>query len=154
MRHREGRTPGHSPALILLLLGACLFAFGCEGPATIWREEVRSPDGLWTAIGLTEQQGGPGNAWCDTTVLLKRTNDSASPTEIVGITCLGAVGKAYTLDNVANAGGTIGLSMKWLDPSHLEVTYNKRLAGELYFQVVKTGGIDIAVRDISARINR
>jgi hypothetical protein len=43
--------------------------------------------------------------------------------------------------------------MKWLDPSHLEVTYNKRLAGELYFQVVKTGGINIAVRDISAPIN-
>jgi hypothetical protein len=42
--------------------------------------------------------------------------------------------------------------MKWLDSSHLEVTYDKRLAGELYFQVVKTSGIDIAVRDISAPI--
>jgi hypothetical protein len=135
-----------------LLLGACLFVYGCEGPATIWKEEVRSPDGAWTAIGLTEQQGGPGNAWCGTTVSLKRTNVSESPTDIVGITC-GAVGRAYTLDNIANAGGTIGLQMKWLDPSHLEVTYDKRLAGELYFQVVKTSGIDIAVRDISVPIN-
>jgi hypothetical protein len=134
-------------------MGACLFYSGCEGPATIWKEEVRSPDGAWTAIGLTEQQGGPGNAWCGTTVSLKRTNVSESPMEIVGITCLGANGQAYTLDNTANAGGTIGLQMKWLDPSHLEVTYDKRLAGELYFQVVKTSGLDIAVRDISEPMN-
>lgn len=150
MGHRQNRTLGHSPAFIFLLLGACFFVVCCDGPSIIWKEEVRSPDGFWTAIALTEQQSGPGNAWCGTTVSLKRTNVSESPEEVVGITCHGAIGEAYTLNNIANAGGTIGLRMKWLDPSHLEVTYDKRLAGDLFFQVVKTSGIDIAVRDISA----
>jgi hypothetical protein len=153
MLQREGRKLSHSSILIVFLLGVCLFSSGCEGPATIWKEEVRSPDGAWTAIGLTEQQGGPGNDWCATTVSLKRTNVSESPTDIVGITCHGAIGQAYTLDNIANAGGTIGLQMKWLDLSHLEVTYDKQLAGELYYQVVKTSGLDISVKDISAPIN-
>lgn len=42
--------------------------------------------------------------------------------------------------------------MKWLNASHLEVTYDSRLADEFFFQVVKTSGIEIAVKD-SSRLN-
>ena len=81
-------------------------------------------------------------------VSLKRMAVSEDPIQVLGFT-RGPIGKAYSLDNIANAGGTIGLSMKWVDRSHLEVTYDSRLASEFYFQVVKTSGIEIAVTDTS-----
>jgi hypothetical protein len=37
--------------------------------------------------------------------------------------------------------------MKWLTPTHVEVTYDGR--GNLDFQVVKYGGVAISVRDLS-----
>jgi len=38
--------------------------------------------------------------------------------------------------------------MKWVTPSHLNVTYDKH--PDLYFQVVKFAGIDIPVQDLSS----
>jgi hypothetical protein len=37
--------------------------------------------------------------------------------------------------------------MKWLTPTHLEVTQDGR--GDLDFQVAKYGGVAISVRDLS-----
>jgi len=53
----------------------------------------------------------------------------------------------YVLDNNANAGGTINLKMKWLDSSHLEVTYDGH--ADLDFEVAGYGGVDISVRNVS-----
>ncbi len=64
-----------------------------------------------------------------------------------GFFCEGPAARPYVLDNKANAGGTIDLTMKWTTPSHLEVTYDGHAS--LDFQVVKMGGIDISVRDLS-----
>jgi len=52
----------------------------------------------------------------------------------------------YVLDD-ANVGGTINLAMKWIAPSHLEVTYTG--PAEVSVQVAQYGGIDISVRDVS-----
>jgi hypothetical protein len=38
--------------------------------------------------------------------------------------------------------------MKWVTPSHLDVTYDRH--PDLYFQVVKYGGINISVQDLSS----
>ncbi|HYW97725.1 MAG TPA: hypothetical protein VE822_01330 [Candidatus Elarobacter sp.] len=38
--------------------------------------------------------------------------------------------------------------MKWVTPSHLDVTYDRH--PNLYFQVVKYSGINISVRDLSS----
>ncbi len=51
------------------------------------------------------------------------------------------------MDN-ANAGGTIDLTMKWVTPSHLQVTYDKH--PDLYFHTVKYDGISITVQDLSS----
>ena len=56
--------------------------------------------------------------------------------------------RPYVLDNVANKGGSINLTMKWITPSHLEVTFSGH--PDLYFQVVKYAGIEISVRDLSS----
>jgi hypothetical protein len=111
------------------------------------RPEVRSPDGLWIASVRTVQNGGFGSAGIDTMVYLKQTNRSEPPMEVLGFSCRGPAPRPYVLDN-ANAGGTINLTMKWVTPSHLEVTYDNR--PDLYFHVVKFGGIDISALDLSS----
>jgi hypothetical protein len=68
--------------------------------------------------------------------------------EVLAFSCAGPVPRPYVLDNLANAGGTIDLTMKWVTPSRLDVTYDRR--PDLYFQVVKYGGINISVQDLSS----
>lgn len=132
-----------------LAISACILISGCQRAPTIWKAEAPSPDGLWLAIAQAEQNGGFGSASIDTTVGLKRTDgtvNSGHPTEVLEFFCQGPAPRPYVLDS-ANAGGTIGLTMKWLTPSHLEVTYNGK--ADLNLQVVKLAGIYISLRDLS-----
>jgi hypothetical protein len=136
-----------SGVILILILGACALAPAC-GSDTIWQEDVPSPDGSWVASASTIQSGGFGTASVDAVVSLKTKKYGNPPKVILSFICYGPVGRPYVLDNKANAGGTIGLSMKWITPTHLEVTYNGRLA-DLHFQVVKYAGVEISVRDVS-----
>jgi len=133
-------------AISLIIVGVCSLSFGCQQAPTIWMTEVRSPDGLWTASARTMQNGGFGSARIDTIVYLKQSNASRPPAEVLAFSCLGPAPRPYVLDN-ANAGGTIDLTMKWVTPSHLAVTYDRH--ADLYFQVVKYGGISISIQDLS-----
>jgi hypothetical protein len=134
-------------AILLVILGVCVLGSGCRDNAhpTIWKAEVRSPDGLFLAIARTDQNGGFGSASIDTKVFLKQA--SQPPVMVLAFDCEGPAPRAYVLDNKANAGGTINLTMKWVSPSHLEVTYNGHAT--LSFQAVKYAGIAISVRDLS-----
>jgi hypothetical protein len=107
----------------LILLGTWIFGAGCGSSNTIWREELRSPDGLWVASADAVQNGGFGSASIQTQVYLETATGSKARKEVLGFSCEGPAARPYVLDNVANKGGTIGLEMKWVDPSHLEVTY-------------------------------
>jgi len=80
-------------------------------------------------------------------VYLKPSRGSQPPIEVLAFNCLGPAPRPYVLDN-ANAGGTIDLTVKWVTPSHLHVTYDKH--PDLYFQVVKYDGISISVQDLSS----
>ncbi len=85
-----------------------------------------------------------------TNVDLKRVNGkfkSGKPTNVLELDCPGPAGRAYVLDNVANAGGTINLKMNWLTPSHLEVTYDGK--AEVVFQVVKLADAEVSLRNTS-----
>jgi hypothetical protein len=133
------------------LLVVCAFASGCRSVPTIWRAESRSPDGTWLATAHTEQDGGFGSASIMTSVDLKRVNgtvNSGKPTNVLSFDCPGPAGRAYILDNNANAGGTIDLKMKWLTRSHLEVTYDGK--AQVVFQVVKFADAQISLRDTSS----
>jgi len=134
-------------AAFLFAIGLGLLGTSCGNPPTIWKAEARSPDGLWIASVETIQNGGFGLASIDTVVYLQRTNRSKPPTEVLELSCHGPAPRPYVLDK-ANAGGTIDLTMKWVTPSHLEVTYDNH--PDLYFQVVKIEGIDISALDLSS----
>jgi hypothetical protein len=135
-----------------LILSFCVFTVACSSvrDPTVWRSELPSPDGGWIAIAHTEQEGGFGSADIETGVDLKRSESTVNqgkPTNVLEISCNGPVAHAYTLDNKANAGGTIGLTMHWLTPKHLEISYNG--SGEVNFQVVRLAGLDVSLRDLS-----
>jgi hypothetical protein len=134
----------------LIVAGICVSVSGCRpslDDLTVWKAEVRSPDGIWIASARTIQNGGFGSAHIDTIVYLMQNNASQPPKDVLAFSCLGPVPRPYVLDNVANSGGTIDLTMKWVTPSHLDVTYDSH--PDLYFQVLKYGGINISVQDLS-----
>ena len=131
---------------LVMIMGVCVSGFGC-GTATVWKAEVQSPDGLWTASVETIQNGGFGTADIETVVyLMPRNSLFKSPKEVLQFSCTGPVPRPYTLDQ-ANAGGTIDLTMKWVTPSHLDVTYDGN--PRLDFQLAQYGGVEISARDLN-----
>jgi hypothetical protein len=128
----------------LMLLGTWIFGAGCGSSNTIWREDLRSPDGLWVASADAVQNGGFGSASIQTQVHLEKSNGSKPRKEVLGFSCEGPAARPYVLDNIANKGGTIDLEMKWVSPSHLEVTYNGRASINL--QVPNYDGVEVSLR--------
>jgi hypothetical protein len=117
----------------------------------IWKEDLQSSDGAWLASARTIQNGGFGSAFIGTTVSLKRIDgsvNSGKPMEILEFDCHGPAARPYELDP-ANAGGTIHLTMKWVSPSHLDVSYDGKATVDL--QVVKFAGVDISLQDASMK---
>jgi hypothetical protein len=131
-----------------MLLGVCAFGLGCRpslDDLTVWKTELTSPDGRWIASARTIQNGGFGSANVHTIVYMRQAL-SATPMGVLSFNCEGGVPHPYVLDNVANAGGTINLTMNWVTPSHLAVTYNGHAS--LDFQAIKFAYIDISVQNI------
>jgi hypothetical protein len=62
-------------ALMTMLL---LSLIGCRDPVT-WSTDCLSPDRTWIAIARTVEHGGFGTAGVETTVEIKRSNNSGSP---------------------------------------------------------------------------
>jgi hypothetical protein len=126
-------------AITFTIIGLYVLGSGCQDVATTWSAEAQSPDGLWVATARSQQWGGPGTAYDATTVYLQRIKGSQPPTQVL------AFSHQYE---------TMNLKMKWLTPTHLEVTYGvSAKPGDhvsLDFQAVKCGGIDISARDLSS----
>lgn len=114
-----------------ILLSCCLVS-GCKDAATIWSTESSSADGRWVAVAHTDQYGGPGTAAIMTTVSLNQVKGRQDKIEILQLS-----------QNSTN----VDLKLSWLTPTHLEITYKQPASVD--FQVIKCGGIDISVRDIS-----
>ena len=125
----------------LFIILVCLAVVACQDKATIWSAESVSPDGIWRAEAHTDQYGGPGTARVQTNVLLKRTNTTGASIEILEFE-----------NESATPPGITAVKMEWITPSHLEVSFGKQ--AHLYFQVVKSAGIDISVRDLSSSTTR
>jgi hypothetical protein len=124
-------------ATLLLLVGVCVLVSGCKGGSEkIWSAESKSSDGLWLASASTIAQSGFGTGYIGTRVYLKPTNSSQPPLEIAEF--------SYEYEVPP---GITSVEMKWLTPTHLEVSYKGHAT--VAFQAVKCAGIDISVRDVS-----
>jgi hypothetical protein len=88
------------------------------------------------ASARTVAQSGFGTGSIETEVYLKWVKSSQPPVQVLGF--------SYESEFPS---GTTSVEMKWLNTTHLEVTYKGH--ANLGFQVVKCGGIDISVRDLS-----
>jgi len=138
MKTGKGNRSPFRTATKLIIVGVCLLG-ACQDVATTWSAEARSPDGLWLATARSQQWGGPGTAYDATTVYLKWIRGAQPPTQVLGF---------------SHQYATMDLRMKWITPTHLEVTYGPSAKPgdhvSLDFQAVKCGGVDISVRDLSS----
>jgi hypothetical protein len=120
-------------ALALFIAICVLGASGCDVEDEIWTANAPSPDGRWLATARTLETSGTGLIHTD--VFLKWTKGSNSPEHILGF--------------VHDGPRTINLSMNWVAPTHLDVTYDRLATVDL--QVVKLGDVDISPRDLWLR---
>jgi len=51
---------------------------GCHSSPTVWKQDVRSPDGAWIATARTDQWGGFGSAWVETTGSIRKLNKTVN----------------------------------------------------------------------------
>jgi hypothetical protein len=134
---------------VLALLGLLMPLVGCRYDPTVWKLDLRSPDGAWLASARTDQYGGFGTALIETVVTLKKldgTVNKGKPFDILEYPENGPLPKPYVLSE-SNEGGGVNLKMKWLTPRNLEIDYSGNIEPDL--QVVKFGGIDISFRQLS-----
>jgi hypothetical protein len=124
--------------IFLVILGVCILgSSSCSTEDTIWTAEAPAPDGRWVASARTVETSGFGTGDIETDVFLKWAKDSKTPEHILGF-----------VHDPRSVSKTINLSMMWVTPSHLDVTYDGHATVDL--QVVKYGDVDISLRDLSS----
>lgn len=133
-----GRFFSEPKLAVVLIVGACLFTFGCSA-APSWSTESRSPDGRMVAKAESFANGGfaaPGPS--ATFVYLKQTAGSQKPMLIFAFSEGPADGMQVKMD--------------WLSPAHLELTYEGQRT--IDFQALRYAGVDISVRNAAVRISK
>jgi hypothetical protein len=121
-------------AAVCALLSVELLVAGCRGDVQVVRSsKVESPDNKWIASSRTDQHGGPGNAAVVTGVFLAPLRDPSDEHLILNF---------FDDGYPANS---ISVSMQWLTPHSLQVTFNRR--PNFNFQVIRYADIDISVQE-------
>ena len=130
-----GGIPSLRKAATFLIFGVCIVVSGCKSSEKIWSAEARSPDGNMLASARTDARSGFGTGAIWTVVYLNRKR-SQPPMEILRLS------GEYEMPS-----DEISVEMKWLTPTHLELTYKGHRT--LVLQAAKCEGVDISVRDLS-----
>jgi hypothetical protein len=112
---------------------ACMLVGGCGGVDKVWSSTSPSPDGRWLAVAHTERYSGPGNNGVATIVEIQQKTFFDRSIMVLGF---------------EDDGRSMELTMNWVTPHHLEVVF-KDDPKVIYFQVVKTSGVEVSVRDLS-----
>lgn len=105
----------------IALLAIILLLIGCRDDPTVWKMNLRSPDGAWLATARTDQYGGFGTALVETTVALQKLNGTVNrgrPFNVLEYPGGGPIRKAYVL---SEANGGVNLKLTWLTSTHLEI---------------------------------
>jgi hypothetical protein len=106
---------------------------GCGEDPTIWSAQSPAPDGYWTARAHSVLHTGPGANGVETIVTIERKTTLQRTFQVLGF---------------SRGGESMSLIMRWITPRHLEVLY-KADSSALYYQVVKTSGVEISVRNLA-----
>jgi hypothetical protein len=133
----------------LCAAASCLLVTGCRDIVhnpTVWRRNIASTDGQWLATARTDQWGGFGTAWVETTVSLRKPNKTVNRGKAFDIFSFPGergIHKAYTLTD-ENASRDIRLN--WLSPKHLEIDYASDVQPDL--AVIRFSDVDITYRAV------
>jgi hypothetical protein len=125
--------------ITFVFLGCLL---GCHDDPTVWKKELRSPDGAWIATARTEQWGGFGSAWVQTTVSLRKTDGTVNhgkPFDIFSYPGGGKVPKTYVL---SDENSDPDLLIAWVAPTHLEIAHSPGIDPDL--EVIRFSNVDIS----------
>ena len=122
-------------AATYVIIALCALLVGCRDQGTtIWSKGVPSSDNEWVATAVTKQWSGPGNAYVETTIYLKRTSGSQRPVEILNFPEVGPSSRPGW-----------PMTIKWITNSRLDIAVDSR--SNLGFH--KMAGIEISVEDVS-----
>ena len=133
---------GGSLSAITALLVGCLA--GCRYDPTVWKKDVRSPDGAWLAIARTKQWGGFGSAWVETTVSIQRvdkTVNQGEPFDVFSYPGGGTIPKTYVL---SDENLDPDLRITWVSPTHLQIVHQSPINPDL--EVIRFSNVDINIR--------
>ena len=120
----------------LLILNIYIVGFGCRSSEKIWSAEAMSSDGKMLATARTDARSGFGTGYIGTVVYLNWSKGSQPPMEVLALS-----------DDYEMPSDEISVEMKWLTPTHLELTYKGQRM--LVLEAAKCLGVDISVRDLS-----
>ena len=110
----------------------CLVLSGCE--QIVWTAKVKSPDGKKIVTAKANDNTGPGTDGPGVTIVYLDYGNGR-PDEILEF---GNV--SYPTENAA-------VGIKWLSPTHLEVSYHKGKQ-DVDFQAIKYGDVEISIKPI------
>ena len=109
------------------------FFTACGRESVIWSTQSQSKDGNWLVTARTIQHVGPGANSVETVVELQRKTGLKSLSRILAF---------------ANDGKSMNLQIVWVAPDQLQVSF-KDDPKVLYYQVIRTSGINISVRNLA-----
>jgi hypothetical protein len=126
----------HIPTALALVLTTSIFMSSCLGSRTIWSAEAKSPDGRVVALAraILRNKGLSIISGVDTEVYLNWVDDRRPPVLILN------------LSDASDMPVDTNVDMKWLTPTHLEMTYKGNQSVD--FEAIKWGKIDISVRSL------
>lgn len=126
-------------AVPFLICGICCLLSGCRSSQTIWSSEARSPDGriVARARAIVRNSGLSITSCTETDVYLNWAAGSQPSTSIL------------ELGDASDSPLDTQVEMKWLTPTHLELTYRgNQIVG---FQAAKWAEVDISLRRLTRR---
>jgi hypothetical protein len=117
---------------------------GCHHDPTVWKKDVRSPDGAWLATARTDQWGGFGSAWVETAVSIRRidgTVNHGKPFDVLSYPGGGRIPRTYVL---SDENLDPDLRIVWQSPTHLQITHQSAIEPDL--EVIRFSNVDISFR--------
>jgi hypothetical protein len=136
---RNGSTRLAVAFVALTLLAACN-----DDDPTVWRKNVPSPDGAWVATARTDQWGGFGSAYIETTVSLRKvdgTVNGGKPFDVFDYPSDGPLPKPYVL---SDENADPDLRLIWLGSSHLKIEHPTEIIPDL--EVARYSNVDISFK--------